>query len=244
MAYHRIPHKINEVASNKPVALLVHGLSSNSAEFITYDPSRSLGYLLAEAGYDVWLANCRGTELSSNHTTINPYTNPEKFYDFSWHEIGNYDIPAAVDYILNITEETNLHYIGLSQGSTSFFVFASMRPEYGNRIKLASLLAPPTFLEHIDDFLKNMVKIAIPAVKSLNIYYFPWHKLFQNLMSTHCGSSTTLLSVLCEPIFAAMSFGSDYTPYNQTVIGLSKTPDSFALKQVEHFGQLILSGNS
>lgn len=221
----------------------MHGLSSSSAEFLTYDPKRSLGYLLADAGYDVWLANCRGTELSTNHTSINPYTHPEKFYDFSWHEIGKYDIPAAVDYILNITQEPSLHYVGLSQGCAAFFAFASTRPAHAKRILLATLLAPPSFLGHVDDFLKKIIRVAISEIKLLNVHHFPWYKLIQNLLATHCGENTTMLSVLCKPIFASMSFGSDFSAYNKTVIGFLKTPDNFAIKQIIHFGQLVLSGN-
>lgn len=56
--------------------------------------------------------------------------------------MGVYDLPATIDYILDRTNQDQLHYVGFSQGTTVFFVLASERPEYNSKIKLATLLAP------------------------------------------------------------------------------------------------------
>lgn len=48
-----------------------------------------LAYLLADAGYDVWLANARGTEPSRAHIRLNPNGFwQKKYWSFSWHQIG------------------------------------------------------------------------------------------------------------------------------------------------------------
>lgn len=39
----------------------------------------------------------------------------EEFWDFSWHEIGFYDIPAMINYVLETTKTDKLDYIGHSQ---------------------------------------------------------------------------------------------------------------------------------
>lgn len=66
------------------------------------------------------MGNARGNTFSRNHTIVNP--DDVKFWKFSWHEIGIYDLPAMIDYILNRTHQQQLIYTGYSQGGTAMLV--------------------------------------------------------------------------------------------------------------------------
>ena len=44
---------------------------------------------LAEAGYDVWISNARGTEYSLGHESLT--TDDSEYWAFSWAEFGRYD---------------------------------------------------------------------------------------------------------------------------------------------------------
>lgn len=57
--------------------------------------------------------------FSRNHTSLSP-EKPE-FWQFSWHEIGYYDLPTMIDYILLQTNKTKLAYVGHSQGKIFLF---------------------------------------------------------------------------------------------------------------------------
>lgn len=114
------------------------------------------------------LGNARGTENSRRHVSLNPDGWKQKeYWSFSWHEIGVFDLPASIDYILNETKYEKLNYIGWSQGSTSFFVMASIRPEYNDKIIEANLLAPVADLKGTRNPFYNSFANKYAAIKTL-----------------------------------------------------------------------------
>ncbi|KAL9693311.1 hypothetical protein quinque_012596 [Culex quinquefasciatus] len=135
----QMPPRQRSCIKKKPV-LLVHGLLSSSADYVFGGPKSSLAYLLADNCYDVWLANMRGSRYSREHLRL-PVQSKE-YWDFSWHEMGQYDLPAIIDLVLNATNFNKLFYVGHSQGVTEYFVMASVRPEYNNKIALMTGLSP------------------------------------------------------------------------------------------------------
>ncbi|XP_075978831.1 lipase 1-like [Anticarsia gemmatalis] len=147
---HRIPHgrdKNNVPNRNKPVVFVMHGLLCSSSGFVLMGPGSGLAYILAEEGYDVWLGNQRGNRYSRRHTSLNPDALLNTAYwQFSWEQIGAYDLPAMIDYALAYTGNERLHYIGHSQGTTSFFAMAALRPEYNQKITSMQALAPVAYM--------------------------------------------------------------------------------------------------
>lgn len=83
------------------------------------------------------MLNARGNVYSRHH--INMTTADPHFWDFSWHEIGVYDIPATIDYILSSTNQTKLAFAGVSQGSAVILVTLSELPEYNDKISVAQV---------------------------------------------------------------------------------------------------------
>lgn len=134
----------------KPV-MMQHGLLNSCDDWIVLG-EKCLCFILANQCYDVWIGNNRGTFYGRRHKWLDP--NGSKFWDFCWHEMGVYDLPAMIDFILIKTGCGQLHYVGFSQGTTQFFTCMSKRSEYNNKIISASLLAPVAFMGHMQSLLR------------------------------------------------------------------------------------------
>ena len=85
-----------------------HGYESSSAEIVLGPSETTLGFILSNQGYDVWMGNFRGNVYSRNHTFLNPDITVGPFWDFSWWENGVFDLPAMLDYVLETTGQDKL----------------------------------------------------------------------------------------------------------------------------------------
>ncbi|XP_066601259.1 uncharacterized protein [Prorops nasuta] len=242
LSVHRIPHGTNETANarnngTKPVVLLVHGLLGCSADWILTGPNRSLAFLLADDGYDVWMGNSRGTTNSKNHTHL-PVTSSQ-FWDFSWHEMGVYDAPAVIDYILDLTGQKQLFYIGFSQGTTQFWILCSLRPEYNEKIKLMTALAPVAYAGHLQGMLKYSSYVAV---------FFKWLYRFtgffefmpNSYMMKSLGYYMCRRQAMTQPICELIEFsiaGFDDSEFDSELMGryLLFSPAGCSFKQLVHY---------
>ncbi|CAH2236234.1 jg22045 [Pararge aegeria aegeria] len=143
----RIPYgkyeKKGSSSERRPVVFLMHGLHNSAIAYITLGAGQSIAYILADAGYDVWMGNARGVVNSRRHLTLDPddYEDRYKFFDYTFEDIALKDLPAMLDYVLEYTANEQLNYIGHSQGGTAFLVLNSRRPEYNKIFKTVNLLA-------------------------------------------------------------------------------------------------------
>ncbi|KAL1458913.1 hypothetical protein WDU94_010937 [Cyamophila willieti] len=96
--------------------------------------------ILSGVGYDLWFGTYRGTNYGRKH--VNLTTKDKQFWDFSFHEIGYYDLPAMIDHILKVTTAPRVILIGHSMGNAVVQLMLAMRPEYNDKVKLYIGLAP------------------------------------------------------------------------------------------------------
>lgn len=129
-------------------------------------------YLLYDNGYDVWMGNCRGTRPSRGHVRLDPNGSSSKeYWSFSLHELGVYDLPASIDYILEKTNASQLNYVGYSQGTALFFIMTSVRPEYNEKIASMIAMAPAVFVKHSQHTFLNILSKYNALIKKVLDYY-------------------------------------------------------------------------
>ena len=97
----RIPGLTSEKESNvtKPAVLFQHGILDSANCWIMNYADVAPAFVAARAGYDVWLGNSRGNTYSRAHTTYDPDKDEKKFWNFSWYDMGTYDLPAVFEMI-------------------------------------------------------------------------------------------------------------------------------------------------
>ncbi|XP_044254643.1 lipase 3-like [Tribolium madens] len=246
LTLHRIPHGRTPNNHPKEVAYLQHGILSSSADWIISGPEKGLAYVLADEGYDVWMGNARGNKLSRNHTYLNPDTSDE-FWDFSWHEIGYYDIPTMIDFVLEQTGKDNLFHIGHSQGTTTFYVMTSMRPDYNAKIKAHFSLAPIAYMNHMTSPLMHLIAFwEKPLNALLNLIgireFLPSNEFISMGGNILCGDDS-LTQILCKnALFAICGFSPKEMNGTLLPIMSGHTPAGASTKQFMHYAQEINSG--
>lgn len=142
------PEAIYEASNKgKPAVIYWHGFMASSDDAIC-DGDVSLAFVLADAGFDVWLPNTRGNVHSKNHRFCDE--EQKEFWDFSFEEVADYDLPSTIEFVLKTTGNQKVSYIGHSFGNTIMFAALSEKVEwYRERLNLFVAVAPTTQLNNV-----------------------------------------------------------------------------------------------
>jgi len=174
--------------------------------------------MLADACFDVWLSNCRGTRYSRRHTTLK--ATQKEFWQFSFHEMGMQDLPAQIDYVLATTNQSALHFVCYSQGCTTLMILLSMRPEYNKKIKTANLLAPAVFMKHSLTWGLKIVKPIFMRLPDGEL--LPSKGLLTSIVKLMCKSKAT--KKLCASVYLLLSGHKSKHTNKVSLIVLFKKP--------------------
>ncbi|XP_055847681.1 lipase 3-like [Episyrphus balteatus] len=248
LTMHRIPYSSQVESSEdgpRPVAFLMHGILCSSSDWVILGPGNGLAYLLSDAGYDVWLGNARGNTYSREHVSLNPFF--KSFWNFDWHEIGLYDLPAMIDYIRYYTDEDQVTYFGHSQGTTTFLLLNSLNERFSSRIRSAHLLAPVAFMENMESPMMGLTSLMLGGVSKIpelfgNLEFLPSNEVMSILGQKSCSDSSPIQGICTNVLF--LIAGHDSENLNTTMLPeiLATTPAGCSINQGFHYLQEFSSG--
>ncbi|KAM7381015.1 hypothetical protein PAMA_012044 [Pampus argenteus] len=239
LTVNRIPQGLKHTAGQRPAVLLQHGLLAAGSNWITNLPNCSLGYVLADAGYDVWLGNSRGNTWSRKHQTLSP--DQEDFWKFSYDEMALKDLPAVVNHILKVTGQEQIFYIGHSQGTTIAFIAFSAMPELASKIKLFFGLAPVATVAFSSS---PMTKLSIlPDFLIWDVFgrrdFLPQSNMIKWLAEHVCAKK--LLSELCGNLFFILcGFDEKNLNMTRTPVYTTHCPAGTSVQNMVHWAQVTL----
>nr|VZI33978.1 unnamed protein product [Spirometra erinaceieuropaei] len=147
LTVHRIAPKKQLLEGKRNVVLLQHGFIDSAHTWINNHANQSLGFILADMGYDVWMSNSRGNLYSQSHRTLD--LKSEQFWQFSWDDMAHNDLPATIEFVLNQTGEDKLFYVGHSQGTQIAFAKFNSDPVLRSKIAAMVALAPVAYVANV-----------------------------------------------------------------------------------------------
>lgn len=160
--YFRIQAKNTAIKSGLPVVYVQHGLLDSGDDWVVNDENLAPGFILANAGFDVWVGNTRGNRYSQASIYPNTTDPNGTYWDFSWQDMSMYDLPAAFDYIYGQTSQL-INYIGHSQGTSIMFAALARRdPTILQYLKKFLAAGPVAYVDHasspiLDDLAKTPI---------------------------------------------------------------------------------------
>lgn len=147
----------------RPPVLLQHGLMQCSEAWLVGGRRHALPYLLAEAGFDVWLANTRGNKYSQKHVSLAP--DSDAFWNFSLDQFARYDMPAVIDHVLEHTGARRVGYVGFSQGTALAFAALSLRASLNDKLSCFVALSPAVSV-------RRLAKSPVTALVQADLRFF------------------------------------------------------------------------
>ncbi|WCJ37482.1 Triacylglycerol lipase 2 [Euphorbia peplus] len=222
---------------NRVPVLLQHGVLMDGITWLLLPPEESLAFVLADNGFDVWIANTRGTKYSRAHTSLTP--DDPAFWNWSWDELVAYDLPATVKYV-NDQSGQKVHYVGHSLG-TLMALAAVSKGEVVSMLRSAVMLCP---IAHVGQLTSPLARSAADNNVAETLHKWGYYEF-----APRGETVVKILKDICKKAgFDCTDLLTAFTGQNCCLnssivdIFLDHEPQSSSTKNMIHLSQMIREG--
>ncbi|KAK8274722.1 hypothetical protein V6Z11_D10G091500 [Gossypium hirsutum] len=231
LSMQRIPERRFEGNGNagtkKQPILIQHGVLVDGMTWLLNSPLQNLPMILADNGFDVWIANTRGTRFCRKHVSLDS-AQPE-FWNWSWDELVSFDLPAQ-----------KIHYIGHSLG-TLIGLASFSEGHQADTLKSAAFLSPIAYLSHMNTAL-GMV-----AAKAFVGEITTWFGVAEfnpkgQKASAFLKRLCNYPGVDCYDLLTAITGKNCCLNFSTVDLFIKNEPQSTATKNMVHLAQTVRDG--
>ena len=241
----RIQAKNTKITTGKPVVFLQHGLLDSADDWVVNDEDKSLAFVLANSGYDVWLGNSRGNKYSRANKNIPP--SHRSFWDYSFQEMGEYDVKANIGFVINFTNQPSLIYIGHSQGTSQMFAALGdpKTTDFVNqRVKLFVALGPVVYLPSASSKLVKILAENTPFIEACKVFgvdeFLPGACSKTSAQSEFEHYLCVMDATLCDFFISIVAdYNPKYDNEKRFPVFVQHSPSGSSLRSLLHYRQLF-----
>ncbi|CAM6090344.1 unnamed protein product [Calypogeia fissa] len=232
------PRGQSEPAGGPPV-LLQHGVTGAGDNFVSNSsPYQSLGFALADAGFDVWIANNRAVQWSHGHVTLN--SSDVAYWDWTYDELASYDLKAITEYVYNQRNRT-FGYIGHSQGTLMIFAGLTggqFKTQIQGYLNAVVHLTPVAFVSHITPpLIKLAFQLSVDQIIKLdgNGQFDP--KFLVDLTCTN----PLITAIVCSNVYWNVFGQSNHVNNSHLDFYSHYYPQATSTFNINHYGESFRS---
>ncbi|EFA01688.2 Lipase 3-like Protein [Tribolium castaneum] len=231
--------RIPSVQQKAPVFML-HGIQSTSGIFVGMG-KHSLAFLLADAGYDVWLGNYRGTEYSEGHTHLN--ITQRDYWNYGVDEIALIDVPTMLNLVRYYTwKRGKIIYIGHSLGTSAAMMYACEYQEHAKEtVKLFIFMAPAYKLNNMRSPYRvffPLMRTALSLSNNLNIVQVFSRGYARRLTRPTCLAAPSLMLLCLSLVNLFLGPFTQISPETVPVL-FNQLPGGTSLKTLTYLSEAV-----